>query len=132
MSLPASPDPPIPEDTVRVAHAVFPQGNVLMRMREALGPIYSNPPFASLFSPTGPPAEAPARLALVLVLPCAEGLADHQAADAVRRRIDWQDALGLELTDPGCDDSVLSECRTRLIAGGVEPLLLETRLTSLQ
>ena len=132
MSLPASPDAPIPEETLRVAHAAFPKGNVFMRMRDALGPIYSNPPFASLFSHTGQPAEAPARLALVLVLQFAEGLADRQAADAVRSRIDWKYALGLELTDPGFDYSVLSEFRTRLIAGGVEHLLLETMLTYLQ
>jgi transposase len=115
-----------------VAHAVFPKGNVFMRMRDALGPLYSNPQFASLFSHTGQPAEAPARLALVLVMQFAEGLADRQAADAVRSRIDWKYALGLELTDPGFDYSVLSEFRTRLIAGGVEPLLLETMLTYLQ
>jgi transposase len=89
MSLPASPDFSIPEATVRVAHAAFPQGNVCMRMRDALGPIDRNPPFACLFSQTGQPAEAPARLALVLVMQFAEGLADRQAADAVRSRIDW-------------------------------------------
>jgi transposase len=124
MSLPASPDFPIPEETVRVAHAAFPKGNVFMRMRDALGPIYSNPQFARLFSQTGQPAEAPARLALVLVMQFAEGLADRQAADAVRSRIDWKYALGLELTDPGFDYSVLSEFRTRLIAGEGEHLLL--------
>jgi len=52
MSLPASPDSPIPQETVRVAHATFPKGNVCMRMRDALGPIYSNPQFAPLFSHT--------------------------------------------------------------------------------
>jgi len=62
MSLPASADSPIPEETVRVAHAAFPKGNVFMRMRDALGPIYRNPQFAPLFSHTGQPAEAPARL----------------------------------------------------------------------
>jgi transposase len=119
MSLRASPDSAIPEDTLRVAHAAFPKGNVLMRMRDTLGPIYSTAQFASPFSQTGQPAEAPARLALVLVLVMqfAEGLAARQAADAVRSRIDWKYALGLELTDPGFDYSVLSEFRTRLIAG---------------
>ena len=132
MSLPASSDSPIPEETFRVAHAAFPKGNVFMRMRDALGPIYSNLQFARLFSHTGQPAEAPARLALVLVMQFAEGLADRQAADAVRSRIDWKYALGLELTDPGFDYSVLSEFRMRLIVGGVEHLLLETMLTYLQ
>jgi transposase len=40
-------------------------------------------------------------------------------------RIDWKYLLGLELTDAGFDFSVLSEFRTRLLAGGREQLLLE-------
>jgi transposase len=39
----------------------------------------------------------------------AENLTDRQAADAVRGRIDWKYALGLDLTDAGFDFSVLSE-----------------------
>ena len=65
----------------------------------------------------GRPAETPWRLALVTVLQFAEGLSDRQAADAVRGRIDWKYALGLELTDPGFDFSVLCEFRSRLLAG---------------
>lgn len=71
----------------------------------------------------------PRRLALVTLLPFAEGLSDRQAANAVRGRIDWQDILCLELTDLGCDASVLSGFRTRLIAGAAESLLFETLLT---
>jgi len=70
----------------------------------------------------------PWRLALVTVLQFAEGLPDRQAADAVRGRIDWKYALGLELTDPGFDFSVLCEFRFRLIADGAERLLLEAML----
>ena len=51
-------------------------------------------------------------LALVTVLQYAEGLTDRQAANAVRERIDWKYALGLELTDAGFDFSVFSEFRT--------------------
>src|SRR5262245_62066357 len=98
MSLRASPGSPIPEDTVRVARAAFPKGNRYMQMHDTLGPIYNNGQFAGLFSQTGQPAEAPARLALVLQF--AEGLSDRQAADAVRGRIDWKYALALELTVP--------------------------------
>lgn len=65
-------------------------------------------------------------------MPCAEGLPDRQTADAVRGRIDWKYVLGLELTDPGCDASVLREFRARLIAGEAEHVLLETLLTLLQ
>jgi transposase len=39
-----------------------------MRMRDTLGPIYTNPEFATLFSHTGQPAEAPAHLALVTIM----------------------------------------------------------------
>jgi len=46
----------------------------------------------------------------------------------VRSRIDWKYALGLELTDPGFDASVLSEFRSRLLTGDVTQLLLERML----
>jgi transposase len=59
----------------------------------------------------------------------AEGLSDRQAADAVRGRIDWKYALGLELADPGFDASVLSEFRTRLVEGQAEEQLLTVMLT---
>ena len=62
----------------------------------------------------------------------AEGLSDRAAANAVRARIDWKYALGLEVTDPGFDDSVLSEFRTRLVEGNAELLLFETMLTCLR
>jgi transposase len=58
----------------------------------------------------------------------AEGLSDRQAADAVRSRIDWKYALSLELTDPVFDHTVLSEFRTRLVAGQAELLLLDAFL----
>lgn len=46
----------------------------------------------------------------------------------MRSRIDWKYALGLELTDPGFDFSVLSEFRDRLLEGRAEQLLLEKML----
>jgi transposase len=64
----------------------------------------------------------------VLVLQFIEGLTDRQAAEAVRSRLDWKYTLGLDLDDEGFDFSVLSEFRTRLIAGGAERLLLERLL----
>jgi transposase len=119
----------IPEQTIQVARAAFPKGNPYMRMRDTLGPIYTNPEFAHLFPKTGQPAYAPAQLALVTVMQFAEGLSDAQAADAVRSRIDWKYALALELTDPGFDASVLCEFRARLIAGKAELRLFESMLT---
>ena len=42
MSLKSLPIPPIPEETARVARAVFPRGNVLMQLRDTLGTIYTD------------------------------------------------------------------------------------------
>lgn len=100
---------PIPEETARIAHAALPRGNTYMSMRDQLGTLYEDQVFAALFPKRGRPAEAPWQLALVCVFQFIEGLSDRQAASAVRTRIDWKYALGLELTDPGFDFSVLSK-----------------------
>src|SRR5713226_4220619 len=125
MSLRPQPGSQVPEDTARVARAAFPKGNPYVTLRDELETIYADSLFAALFPTRGQPAEAPGRLALVTVLQFAEGLADRQAAEAVRSRIDWKYLLGLELGDPGFDFSVLSEFRDRLLAGTAEELLLE-------
>jgi transposase len=122
----------IPEETIRVARAAYPHGNTLMKIRDALGTIYQDQAFASLFPHNGRAVEAPWRLALITVLQFMEELSDRQAADAVRGRIDWKYLLGLELTDSGFDESVLCEFRKRLVQGGAESLLLDTLLALCQ
>ncbi len=57
-----------------------------------------------------------------------ENLSDRQTAEAVRARIDWKYALGLELTDAGFHHSVLGEFRDRLLQGKAEQLLLDRML----
>jgi len=128
MSLRPDDEHPIPEATRRVARAAFPKGTLAMRLADQLGAIYRDEQFAALFPVRGQPALSPARLALVTVLQFVEGLPDRQAADAVRGRIDWKYALGLELTDPGFDRTVLSEFRLRLVDGDAALLLLDTLL----
>lgn len=118
----------LPAETARVARAAFPKGSTYLRRYDALGPIYTNPQFASLFPKDGQPAMAPAQLALVTIFQFAEGLSDLQAADAVRGRIDWKYALCLPLEDPGFDAAVLSEFRSRLVAGNAESRLLDLLL----
>jgi transposase len=119
---------PVPEETARVARAAFPKGNRYMTMRDVLGIIYTNDQFADLYPPVGQYAQHPWRLVLVTLMQFSENLTDRQAADAVRGRIDWKYALGLELADAGFDFSVLSEFRTRLVAGAAEERLLTTIL----
>jgi transposase len=118
----------IPAETSRVARAAFPKGCLAMRARDALGPLFTDEQFAELFAARGRPAWSPARLALVLVLQFVEGLTDRQAADAVRARLDWKYALGLDLCDPGFDASVLTEFRARLLADGQTERLLTLML----
>lgn len=122
----------IPELTVEVARAAFPKGNPYMTMRDELGTVFTDEQFGDLFSSLGQPALSPWQLALITVMQFAENLTDRQAADSVRGRIDWKYALGLALTDAGFDFSVLSEFRSRLIAGAVETELLNTLLSIAQ
>ena len=79
---------PVPAETARVARAAFPKGHPYLTFREALGPIFQDEDFASLYAHTGQPRFTPWRLALVTILQFRENLADRQAAEAVRARID--------------------------------------------
>jgi transposase len=58
------------------------------------------------------------------------GLTDRQAADAVRRCMDWKYALSLELTDPGCDFTLLHDVRLRLLAHEAGQRCLDTFLAA--
>jgi transposase len=128
MSLKPQTPEEIPSQTVEVARAAFPKGNILMSLRDEFETIYRDEQFHSLYPQRGQPSEAPWRLALVTLMQFMEDLTDRQAADAVRSRIDWKYVLGLELVDPGFHYSVLCEFRSRLISGGAEQLLFDTIL----
>jgi transposase len=105
----------IPAETERVARAAFPKASPIMRIRDQLGMLFADSDFTELFPQVGQLAISPSRLMLVTLFQFLEGLGDRQAADAVRRCIDWKYALALELTDPGFHFSVLQEFRDRLV-----------------
>jgi len=123
---------PVPKQTKRVARLAFPNGNLYMKMRDELGTFFTDDDFADLYPRRGQPAFAPWRLALVTVMQFMENLSDRQAADAMRARIDWKYALGLELTDPGFDFSILCEFRKRLTQEKAQHLLLDRLLSVFQ
>ena len=134
MSLqPSSPsDLIIPEETAHAARAAFPRGNRYLRLRDELGTLFEDEDFAALYSHRGQPTYSPWRLALVTVVQYLENLPDRQAAEAVRARLDWKYALGLSLSDPGFDASILCEFRSRLTRAGAETLFLDAMLERLQ
>jgi transposase len=86
----------VPAGTAQAARAAFPKGCRAIRIRDALGELFEDGQFAGLLATRGRPVVSPARLALGLVLGVRRRLSDRQAADAVRGRIDWRYALGLE------------------------------------
>jgi transposase len=123
----------IPARTVQTARAACPKGTPPMLIRDRLDVLFEDVEFAGLYSGDGRPGLSPGQLALVSVLQFAENLSDRAAADAVRTRIDWKYALGLELEDPGFDHSVLCEFRARLAEqDGAADRLLQVMLDRLR
>lgn len=108
-----------------------------MRVRDALGPLFTDEDFtagrlAGMFPAIGQPGLSPALLAMVTVLQFLHHLSDREAVAAIADRISWKYALGLELEATGFDASVLSEFRDRLAAPGRADGLLEAVLDRLK
>ena len=101
-------------------------------VRDRLGELFPDAEFAPGFGVRGRPGWSPGRLALVMVLQMVENLTDRQAADAVRDKISWKYALGLDLDDEGFDPSVLCEFRTRVVEHGLEQRVLDLLLDALK
>ena len=131
MSMQPQPWPEVPADTARVARSAFRKGTLAMRARDELGSWCGDEAFAAAYGVRGRPGTSPAQLAMVTVLQFSESLTDRQAADAVRGRLDWKYCLGLPLEDEGFDFTVLSEFRTRLVAAGLEQMVLDRLLVRL-
>jgi transposase len=102
-----------------------------VQVRDRLGQWLRDEDFAAAFGDRGRPGWSPSRLALVTVLQRVEDLADRQAAEAVRTRIDWQYLLGLPLDDPGFDHTVLAEFRGKVAEAGLEQVALDALLGKL-
>src|SRR5215475_10351772 len=131
MSLRPESLPLIPDVTAAAVRAAFPKGNLYIDLRAEFGTLYNDQLFADLYPPAGRPVEvAPWRLALVTVMQYIEGLTDRQAADAVRRCMDWKYALSLELTDPGFDFTLLHDFRCRVLTHEAGQRFLDTFLAA--
>jgi transposase len=103
-----------------------------MAVRDEAGEVFADAELAEAFGVRGAPATSPGRLALVTALQFVEGRTDRQAAQMVVRAIDWKYALGLELTGPGFDYTVLSRFRARVVEHGLEEKALDLLLAALK
>src|SRR5215472_14488679 len=115
----------VPELTARVARASNPAGTTAMWVRDRLDGLWDDEDFTGWYSRDGRPAISPAQLATVSVLQFLPDLCDRDAAGAVRCRIDFKYALGLDLDDPGFRHSVLGDFRERLLEEGRADRLLD-------
>lgn len=125
---------PEPADEIATAVRVMYGGRrapLPVVIRDELGELFADGQFAQAFADRGTPGWSPGRLALVTALQMVENLTDRQAAEAVRDKISWKYALGLELTDTGVDFSVLSEFRTRVAEHGLEAKALDLLVAAL-
>jgi transposase len=112
--------PPLPADTLCAVKSVFHIENLYLVIGDQLDPLFGdlNPDELDAFSAR--PAGVPFTLAMLTIFQFAEDLPDHQAAMAVRTRMDWKYALHLPMDYPGIDHSELREFRQwlRLDPGG--------------
>ena len=103
MSLRPLPWPEPAEEIVAAVRAMYRGREVPLpvAVRDQLGVLFADEQFTETFGARGKPGWSPGRLALVTVLQMVENLTDRQAAEAVRDKISWKYALGMELDDPG-------------------------------
>jgi transposase len=125
-----------PEPSVEVSQAVRVmyarrKAPLPVVIRDELGEVFADAEFAHAFAVQGPAGWSPGRLALITVLQMVENLTDRQAADAVRDKISWKYALGLGLSDPGFDFTVLSQFRTRVVEHALEQRALDLLVAAL-
>jgi Transposase domain (DUF772) len=104
----------VPELTARAARASNPAGTTAMRVRDRLDGLWADEDFAGWYPRDGRPGISPAQLATVSVPRFLLNLSDRDAAEAVRCRIDFTYAPGLDLDDPGFCHSVPGDFRERL------------------
>jgi transposase len=103
-----------------------------MWVRDRLDGLWRDEDFQAWYPRDGRPGLSPAQLATVSVLQFLLDLSDRGAAEAVRCRIDFKYALGLDLDDPGFHHSVLGDFRDRLLEDERADRLLDLALARLK
>jgi transposase-like protein DUF772 len=91
----------VPSLTAQVARAGNPDGTTAMWVKDRLNGLWRDEDFIGRYSRDGRPGLSPAQLATVCVLQFLLDFSDRQAAEPVRRRIDFKYALVTKLDDSG-------------------------------
>ncbi len=108
------PFPPLSQDIIQAAEAAFGKRNLYVMVGSAVNTLFTGIDLSYLYPQEGMPKELPYLLSLVTIFQFKEGIADRQAAEATRVRVDWKYALHLPLTHPGLHAITLCDFRRRL------------------
>jgi transposase len=125
------PFPPLPADTVCAAKSVFHMESLYLAIGDQLDLLFGDLNRDDLDAFSARPLGVSFILAMVTIFQFAEDLPDHQAAEALRTRMDWKYALHLPLGYPGFDPSELSEFRQRLLYDTAGQRVFQRMLTRL-
>jgi transposase len=110
---------------VQIARARNPDGTTAIWVRDRLDGLWCDEDFADWYPRDGRPGLSLAQLATICVPQFLLGPSDRQAAETVRRRIDFIYAMAMELDDPGFHHSVPADFRDRLTGGDRADRLLD-------
>ena len=114
MSLRSVPYPQLPPDTARVARTVYHREHLYLRIGDRLDLLCADVSWQDLSALGGQDVRTLFTMAMLTLFQFAEDVADRQAADALRTRLDWKYALHLPLDYPGLDPTRLAEFRQRI------------------
>jgi transposase len=116
---------PMPAETERIGRKLLQENDVYRLIGDRLFEELNEEEYADLYSIEGKPGISPVILAFVTVFQFMENLADRQAVNSLRMRLDWKYAQHLALDYEGFDFSVLSEFRDCLLSGHAEGRVFE-------
>lgn len=101
----------IPEDTLRIARAIYHDGNAYIHMRDRLSSLLVT---QDALDENVQISATDWRLVMINAMQTIERLTDQQAANAIRGRIDWKYACGLSLADLGFSATTFQQFRVKL------------------
>jgi transposase len=127
----STPYSPLPPDTARAAKSVFNIENAYLALGDQLDVFCDDLNWDDLNAFREKPTSVLFVLAMVTIFQFAEDMPDHQAADALGRRMDWKYALHLPADYPGFPPSELIEFRQRLAGNQAGQLVFQCLLNRL-